>query len=153
MFTDAADLIDAIEGNQGEEVQQEALDFAEEAGLLDQWQAEAAEGDDDQYTAAMLEEFARVEQQIGRQLTQGEINGMLATLSTEDLNQNVVPDFHAEFGQQLSSARNHEDGRLHLGEEAARRTFEEQGRGPEGQDAGPQPQFQRPEYDDDVQGD
>jgi hypothetical protein len=150
MFTDAADLIDAIEGNQGEEAQQEALDFAEQTGLLDQWQAAEDQQGNDQYTQELAAELARVEKSIGRELTAGEERALIDTISTQEFTDGVVPDFVAEQGETLASAQNHEAGRLHLGTEAAQRVFDEQGRGDQGRsDLAPQPQFRPP---DDTEG-
>ena len=151
MFTDAADLIDALEGNQGEEVQQEALDFAEQTGLLGQWQAEAAEDGEAEYLDALASEITRVEENIGRKLTEGEVNAMVNTLSTQDLADQIVPDFQAEFGQDLAAARDSEPGRVHLGAEAAQRVFDEQGRSDPSAPV-PQPQFERPDYGDEGPG-
>lgn len=141
MFTDAADLIDAVEGNQGPEAQQEALDFAEETGLLDAWQQQEAGGADDQYRQDLAAELARVERSVGRALTAGEERAMIDTISTQDFTEQVVPDFTAEFGDELASARNHESGRLHLGAERAQAVMDQQA-----PDNGiPQPAFEPPE--------
>lgn len=49
MFEDAQELIDAIEGEYGEEMQEQALDFAGQIGLLDQWDAEEESATEQEY--------------------------------------------------------------------------------------------------------
>lgn len=143
MWENWQEFSEALEGRYGEEEQEAALQFAEESGLLDQWDAEDAEGGEYEYLDAVAAEIARVEQRIGRSLTNGEVNALVDTISTQEAADGVVPDFHAEFGNELANAANSEDGRVHLGAEAAQRVFEEQGRTDVGP-AAPQPQFEAP---------
>ena len=124
-FNNAQELIDAIEGEYGEEAQEEATDFAEEIGLLDQWEAEDTADEDEEYSNALGQELGRVEHEIGRQLTEGEEVGMLNSVSTEKFGVEV-PDFVQSFGQQLSEARDTDEGRLHLAAEAAQQAMNDQ---------------------------
>lgn len=128
MWSDWQEFSEALEGRYGEEEQEAALNFAEQSGLLDQWDAEEAEDGDVAYLDAVAAEIARVEERIGRSLTHGEINGLVDTISTQEAADGVVPDFQAEFGHELANAANSEAGRVHLGAETAQRVFEEQGR-------------------------
>lgn len=125
MFDNAQDLMDAIEGEYGEDMQSEALAFAEEIGLVDQWIADADAEEAGHYDDALEQEFQRVEAQIGRKLTQGEEQGMLDSIGPER-DEGVVPNFVAEYGPQLASARDHEAGRIHLGAETAQEVFDQQ---------------------------
>lgn len=143
MWSDWQEFSEALEGRFGEEEQQDALAFAEQSGLLDQWDAEDGEDGDVQYLDAVAAEMARVEERIGRPLTQGEVNALVDTISTQEAADGVVPDFHAEFGHELANAANSTDGRVHLGAETAQRVFEEQGRTDIG-DTAPPLQFEVP---------
>lgn len=150
MWENWEEFREALEGEFGEEEQEDALDFAEDAGLLDdaeEAEPAGAEGEiDESYVEALRQEVARVEGQIGRQLTKGEINGLLDTLSTEDVEQGTVPDFSDEFGATLATARHHESGREHLGAEAAQAVFDEQAaQGQRDTGALPQPRFEIPD--------
>lgn len=145
MWATVEELIEDIEA--GDE---DALEFAEQVGLFDGEEGDEGyydegaddEGAEDAYVEALRQEVARVEQQIGRQLTQGEITGMLDTLSTQDVEEQVVPDLLNEFGEELANARNSDAGRIHLGAEAAQRVMDEQRDDSNGI---PQPRFEAPD--------
>lgn len=125
MWSDWEEFAEALEGEFGEEAEEEALDFAEESGMLEQWEAEDGEGDDQEYMDALGEELGRVEHAIGRQLTKAEEVAMLNSVSTEEFGEEV-PNFVAQFGEQLASAPATEEGRVHLGAEAAQQAMDEQ---------------------------
>lgn len=149
MFEDAQELIDAIEGEYGEEMQEQALDFAGQIGLLDQWDAEEESATEQEYINAVAQEFFRVEETIGRQLTQTEVQAMIGSIGPQEHAEMVVPDFTAEYGPQLASARESEDGRVHLGASAAQEVFDQQA---EEESRRPRPGFEPPQpaggYDD-----
>jgi hypothetical protein len=146
MWETMDELIEALSGEWGEEEQQAALDFAEESGLLDEWAAHEEAEEAGGYDQALEEEFQRVESQIGRKLTAGEEQGILDSISPSERAQGTIPNMVTEFGDTLANARNHEAGRVHLGEEAAQRVFDEQiANGErEGEPGGPQPVFEAP---------
>jgi hypothetical protein len=151
MWETMDELMEAIAGEWGEDEQAAAIDFAESSGLLAQWAAHEEAEDAGGYDQALEEEFQRVEALVGRKLSQGEEQGILDSISPDEKRQGVVPNMVEEFGQVIGDARNHEDGRVHLGAEAAARAFEAQGRGSDGQDI-PQPVFTPPEAGDDEEG-
>lgn len=146
MWESWEEFAEALEGRFGEEDQAAALQFAEESGLLDQWVADEDAEEAGSYDNALEAEFQRLESQLGRKLTSGEEQAMLNTISTQEQAEGVVPDFQAEFGDSLAGARNHPQGREHLGAEAAQAVFDKQAQ----PDDIPQPQFQAPtpEYDE-----
>jgi hypothetical protein len=141
MFENAEELMEAIEGRWGEEMQEQALAFAEEIGLVDQWLADDQAEHSGHYEQALEQEFQRVEAQIGRRLTEGEEQGMLDSLSTQNRHEGFVPDFTAEYGPELAAARDHESGRVHLGASAAQEVFDQQA----AESAARQPTFAPPE--------
>lgn len=126
MFENAEDLMAAIEGDYGEELQEQALAFAQEIGLVDQWIADEEAEEAGGYDEALEQEFQRVEAQIGRRLTQGEEQAMLDSISPTEQQEGVVPNLVQEYGTELAGARNHEDGRVHLAAEAAQEVFDQQ---------------------------
>jgi hypothetical protein len=126
MFEDAQDLMAAIEGEYGEELQEQALAFAQEIGLVDQWIADEEAEEAGGYDEALEQEFQRVESQIGRKLTQGEEQAMLDSISPTEQQEGVIPNLVQEYGPQLASARDHEAGREHLAAEAAQEVFDQQ---------------------------
>lgn len=126
MFEDAQDLMAAIEGEYGEEMQDQALAFAEEIGLVDQWLADDQAEQAGNYDDALEAEFQRVEAQIGRKLTKGEEQGMLDSISPTEEQDGVIPNLVEEFGLELAGARDHQSGREHLGAEAAQEVFDQQ---------------------------
>jgi hypothetical protein len=129
MFEDMQDLMDALSGEYGEEMQEQALAFAEETGLLDQWIADEEAEQAGNYDDALEAEFQRVEAQIGRKLTKGEEQGMLDSISPTEQEEGVVPNLVQEFGAELAGAREHEGGRVHLAAEAAQEVMDQQAAG------------------------
>jgi len=126
MWQSWEEFAEALEGRFGEEEQTAALTFAQDSGMLEQWAADEEAEISGSYDDALEQEFQRLETQIGRKLTQGEEQAMLDSLSTQNQDEMFVPDFVAEYGPQLASARNHEDGRVHLAAEAAQEVFDQQ---------------------------
>lgn len=131
MFEDAQDLMDAIEGNQGEEMQEQALAFAQEIGLVDQWIADEEAEEAGSYDDALEAEFQRLEQTVGK-LTPDIEQHIIDSISTDQRGQGIVPDLVASYAEPIASGRNTEEGRLHHGAVAAEEAFnqqaEEQGR-------------------------
>ena len=144
MWSDWTEFAEALEGALGEEEQEAALQFAEESGLLDQWTAEEEAAQAGGYEQALEQEFQRVEAACGRKLTPDEEDVLLDSISTQERNEGVVPDFVADYAEPLANAHTSEQGRVHLGAAAAERVFDEQAEGRLARQAPPP----GPEYDD-----
>lgn len=127
MWQDIEEFNEALEGAYGPEEQDAAMQFGETSGLFAQLMADEGAEAGSGYEDALEREFQRVESQIGRRLTPDEEQGLLDTISTQQREEGVVPDFVADYGQQLASARDSESGREHLGAAAAERAFAEMG--------------------------
>lgn len=126
MWESMDDLLAAIQGDYGSEEQEAALEFAEESGLADQWIADEDAEAAGNYDDALEEEFQRLEQVAGRELTPDEEQAMIDAIPTQDRDEGAVPDLVSAYGQQVASARESEDGRLHLGASAAQEVFDQQ---------------------------
>lgn len=142
MWEDAEEFIEALEGEFGEEEQEQAETFAQQTGLLDQWDAEGESATEQEYINAVAQEFFRVEETIGRQLTQTEVQAMIDSIGPQEHADLVVPDFTAEYGPQLASARESEEGRVHLGASAAQEVLDQQA---EEESRRPRPGFEPPQ--------
>jgi hypothetical protein len=127
MFENAQELMAALDGHYGQEAEEDALDFAEETGLLAQWEAEDDGAGNEKFVQEFGEELKRLERTIGRSLTQTETDSLINGVSTQDLLDQRVPDLTAEFGPMLSSFNNTQDGRTYLAASAAQQVFDEQG--------------------------
>lgn len=128
MFENAQELMAALDGHYGQEAEEDALDFAEETGLLAQWEAEDDGAGNEQFVNEFGQELQRLEQTIGRPLTQSEIGSLIDSVSTQDLIDQRVPAFAEEVGPALGTFGQTPEGRLHLGANAAQQVFEEQGK-------------------------
>ena len=127
MFENAKELMAALDGHYGREAEEDALDFAEETGLLAQWEAEDDSAGNEQFVNEFGQELQRVEQTIGRPLTQSEIGSLIDSVSTQDLIDQRVPDLATEVGPVLATFDHTSEGRVHLAASAAQQVFDEQG--------------------------
>lgn len=134
MWEDATEFMEALEGAFGEEEQEDALDFAEESGLLDQWAAEDEGGDfyedegdyydEDAYiegemVAGLEDEMARLERAIGRNLTQKEERDLLESIPSQAWHEGAVPDFGVHAEKLKGRATESKESRIALMTEAA----------------------------------
>ncbi len=126
MFESMEDLMAAISGEYGEEAQEQALDFAEESGLLAEWAAHEEAEEASSYDDSLESEFQRLESSVGRRLSAGEEQLVLDSISPAEKREGVIPNLVQEYGPDFAEARNHEDGRVHLGAEAAQEVFDQQ---------------------------
>ncbi len=120
MFSDAQELVDAIEGHYGEEVQQEAIQTADELGLLDQWDGQQASAEDEQIVAGIEAELERLEANIGRSLTGKEVENLVQRIPAEAFQGGPVPDLVTPHAEALKSrATNDRESRVQFMAEVA----------------------------------
>ena len=124
-WEDGQEFVEALEGAFGDEEQEEALDFAEESGLMDEWLAEAQQAgyeggdpyegegydpeDEDAYVegqmvAGIEDELEKIEGALGRNLSQKEERQILGTISGQDWHEGVVPDLAAQHVPEMQAA-------------------------------------------------
>lgn len=116
-FGSAEELIAAYNGEYGPEVEEAAEEELEELGYFD----EGDEGDDDldddfeDDTAAVADEIERLEEKVGRKLTNAEIDRLIDAIPANG----PIPDLAERYGSELAGRAREREGRVALMEEAA----------------------------------
>lgn len=122
MYANMEEFGRAMEGEFGPEEQAEAERFAQESGLIANWEREAAEQEGDQFEQSMESQFQHLEERLHRKLTSGEEEQMLRAAERSG----EVPDLVATYGDQLDDGGLGDNAHLRAAE-AAHAAMAEQG--------------------------
>lgn len=116
-FDTQEELEEALQGEWGEEAQEEAAALLQQAELEQQSQLEAEYvASDQELEDVLVEELERAESHAGRSLTQAEVRRMMRDLPGTG----EVPDLVSTYGEALKGRTGTRQGRDELAEEAAR---------------------------------